>query len=261
MTTTTVQTACTFDKSESHYASLCGLESTFAIVNPQSELDYATMVEKYGAEWQEKGVEEAPREFRLWTTYAPRCNRHAAAFRKSWAYYETTSPTSSFNGGSNLVPLNDEIVAILATAKAERAAAKAIELDKKQTANEEAAARRTVEEQKTTKTIFRSIREDEQGGFDWEASKTTKSEVHLPDVPKWIVITKERKAEVDKFNAGEGKEKGVTERYSRFSESSVMFANRYGERRLEVRVSSVITVNEAKALIDALHAAVEEASK
>jgi hypothetical protein len=256
---------CTFDKSSGHYVQLCREESSWAIVDPNSNIDDAAMVAKYGETWREIDHDQAPREFVTTVKFYPRCNRHAASYRKSYMYAETVAPASLYaklGYESNLVALDrhPEIIVWLEQQAVEAVQRKEAANEQKRIRDEASKVYQTKRAQDETAEEFEVVREDEKGGLDWEATRKADSPAHLPDVPQWLVISSTTKNEVDTYNVGRKSDEPHA-KYGSHNDGRVKFEELYGEFRLSVSGSSRLTLNEAKALRDALTMAIDEASK
>lgn len=171
--------------------------------------------------WKD-GVRDEPT-----VTYHPRCTFHAGVekrkvYKSGALVYLTTEIT-------NL------ILAELSRISAAKAASQIIQ-NEKALIQEQAYLLRKNEESLVT---FSAVRNDENGDVNYEASRGLDELVYWPSLPRWIIS-----------------EEGTSSSLS-FASSVKVVNNKVGyPAKLEVRNSSEMTINQAKALVEALQAAI-----
>ena len=162
------------------------------------------------------------------TAYEPRCRRHATLATK---HFDT------------VVDLTPEVTAAIA---AEAEADAAIAAQRKAAKREENArvlAAATIEEQRISTLRYRAI-SDPESKVDWGATVAGGEDLAQPVT---IAIARWRIVQVDEDAAARD-----------LFDSTVAISEHLGEQRLEVRTSSRLTPNQARALVAALTAALND---
>lgn len=169
-------------------------------------------------------------------SYSGRCKRHAGIDKRR-----------TYQVGT-IVEFTQEIIDQMVKEMEESKAAQAARQAEKNAQHEKSVAAQKVRRAEEARRLFGVTRDDEHGEPDWAAYReAVKVEgespvVYGPDVPRWFIRP-----------AGEEHP---------FNEGTVKVKREDGYPvTIEVRHSSEIDINEAKALVEALRLAIEEAQK
>ena len=162
------------------------------------------------------------------TVFEPRCKRHATLATK---HFDT------------IVELTPEVLAAIAAEAEADAAVKEERRAAKREANARVLAAATLEEQRISTLRYRAI-SDPESKVDWGATVAGGEDLAQPvtiAIPRWRIVQVDQDAAArDLFDA------------------TVAISEHLGERRLEVRASSRLTPNQARALVAALTAALND---
>lgn len=163
-------------------------------------------------------------------THEPRCKRHAGVDKRR-TY-----------GSNTIVEPTHEIIAEVLARMVEREQAKAEERARKEEERERTRLAYQAERLEEAKLVYVVTRDDQKGDPDWDASRGATELVYGPSVPTWYVHpTGEEPAH------GWRSTKVSIERKDGFPPT------------IELSVRSSLDVNAARALVEALQAAIEEA--
>ena len=157
--------------------------------------------------------------------YKPRCKKHAAIEAKRL---------------STVLPLDAEIAGSILGEIAKADAAKAEQRARRNAEQAERLAWATAEERRISTLRYRAI-SDPDSKHDWDAPRGEDGRLVSIVIPRWRIV----QADAD----GAARD---------LFDSTVTIGESYGEPRIEARISSRLTPSQARAVIAALAAALNE---